>query len=546
MIRPGMGLAAFLDQARTIFRMQDANGDGVVSSNDAERSHARRLAGLRASVISELLRFDTNGDGIVTREEVADVEVGNSRQRALWSQPSQDKDALQRAIDVAIARTMQADLDGNGHIDWAEMLTYASRRAVGMANGPDPITRIVLAMDKNGDGETELAEFEAVVTDIFRLVDTDGDQTATKDELDAYRARIGDGRPPAPRKNDEARTRREQVQQEKRAREQAACAMPKASDRAVVVLLSVYEADALSTTTIGSQDVSVGTAPITVAAGAEPIYLVVSSVKPAIWRLEGAVDRIERLVLASQALGPNDGSPDRVPLVGATGIPSERVSFLGRPNCIENFRNVPSIPAATTASAVRREAGREPATVVAGVKVAGLAVPSGEIATRPEQVTTQLRLNVFTVLKDVLKEQIEIRMKKLPPSEQGPPGTWSDAARTAAHEPSDYVVRDLHRSSPGGVVQIDPRKVAASKLAEPYEILPGHAGLIQLVNSGAIVEQRHRRGEFMIQKKIRFPAELDHTVQFLLLRGVPEPDGNPGHARVISEETGLPIKRTRR
>jgi hypothetical protein len=33
-----------------------------------------------------------------------------------------------------------------------------------------------------------------------------------------------------------------------------------------------------------------------------------------------------------------------------------------------------------------------------------------------------------------------------------------------------------------------------------------------------------------------------HTVKFLLLRGVPLPDGDPGQAVVIAEETGKPVK----
>ena len=96
----------------------------------------------------------------------------------------------------------------------------------------------------------------------------------------------------------EAALRREQAEQEKLARERLACAMPKPSDGATVVLLSAYEADSLSTTTIGSQEVAVGTGTITVQPGSAPIYLVVASFRPTIWRFSGAVERIERLVLA--------------------------------------------------------------------------------------------------------------------------------------------------------------------------------------------------------------------------------------------------------
>jgi len=80
-------------------------------------------------------------------------------------------------------------------------------------------------------------------------------------------------------------------------------------------------------------------------------------------------------------------------------------------------------------------------------------------------------------------------------------------------------------------------------VAERYEVLPQEAGLIQLVRSGALKQNIGR--EFLITKKIRMPAGLSggHLAKFVLLRGVPEPDGDFGHSTVISEETGMPIVR---
>lgn len=77
-------------------------------------------------------------------------------------------------------------------------------------------------------------------------------------------------------------------------------------------------------------------------------------------------------------------------------------------------------------------------------------------------------------------------------------------------------------------------------------MLPQQAGLIQLVQQGALTQ--NSSGEFPIHRKIRFPAGLAgaHSVKFLLLRGVPLPDGDPAHSEVVSEETGQPIKFERR
>ena len=83
--------------------------------------------------------------------------------------------------------------------------------------------------------------------------------------------------------------------------------------------------------------------------------------------------------------------------------------------------------------------------------------------------------------------------------------------------------------------------MVASLPVERYQVLPEEAGLNQLMRAGKIAQDRG--GEYLIKKKIRFPADLTgaHSVKFLLLRGVPSPDGDSGHSEVISEETGKEI-----
>jgi hypothetical protein len=90
---------------------------------------------------------------------------------------------------------------------------------------------------------------------------------------------------------------------------------------------------------------------------------------------------------------------------------------------------------------------------------------------------------------------------------------------------------------PAGIIEVDAKKVVANAPPAPYVVLPNQAGLIQLVQQGALT---YSNGEFQIRKKIRFPAELygANAAKFLLLKGVPVPDGDPGHSCVVSEETG--------
>jgi hypothetical protein len=51
--------------------------------------------------------------------------------------------------------------------------------------------RFILALDENADGATDSAEFDRAAGRIFRSIDLDGDETLSRDEVDAFRARIG-------------------------------------------------------------------------------------------------------------------------------------------------------------------------------------------------------------------------------------------------------------------------------------------------------------------------------------------------------------------
>src|SRR5262249_40152077 len=108
----------------------------------------------------------------------------------------------------------------------------------------------------------------------------------------------------------------------------AACALPKASDAAKVLLLSAYETEALSSVTIGLQDVATRTPPLHIEPGHEPLYLVAIAFRPTIWRVTGAVERVERVVAAGIMTGPDRSLNDEVPLAGVAGIPAERVHIV--------------------------------------------------------------------------------------------------------------------------------------------------------------------------------------------------------------------------
>jgi hypothetical protein len=175
---------------------------------------------------------------------------------------------------------------------------------------------------------------------------------------------------------------------------------------------------------------------------------------------------------------------------------------------------VPSRQATLAAIAVKIDSGMNPAKVAGIYGLSEVSVPSGAI-----QGTKRGKLVIVS---------------KIPVTVNGGDSNviiMGDSTATGI---------DLRRFYPGGVVEIDPKSVVASMPVARYDVLPGRAGLAQLVRAGKL---EVKNGEFLIKQKIRFPAELSniYQVKFRLLKGVPRPDGNPGDSEVISDDTGARI-----
>jgi hypothetical protein len=319
---------------------------------------------------------------------------------------------------------------------------------------------------------------------------------------------------------DAATIERDQQRFEAETGVKAPCSMPRVSDGTKIVLLRA-SAEALSTVTIGSQDVATRTGAIVVDAGREPLYLIVVSHTPTVWSVAGAVERIERLVMAALFTGPNRGVPGETPLIGATGIARDRVTFLRHPHCLRLYE--PSSTWIDTVDyLVKHELGRENVRrgdfgAVSEVSVPSFAYQSLRGSRRMPMVAYN-RSNSALVVEGDPDSEIII------------------SGRNDLDE-------ELKIFTPGGVVQIDAEAVVASRQAEPYQVLPQQAGLLQLMQSGAL--SRDDAGDFIIERKIRLPAELNGGHKLRLRTGVPPPDGPAGFSCILSEETGTALSGSR-
>ncbi len=280
-LQPGYTLANYIERLRQEFRQLDADRDGALTAADADLHEAVTKAQLRAAAAMQLLAADLDHDGAVTADEL--------RRYYGYQQRSQTSASAAQMIENQVRQMMAADKDGDGKVTLAEAMSAAEGRAqnnfVSMY-GLSARVRALLTLSPSHDGRLTLADFEALGSEQFRAADADNNGTLSLDELNAFRRR----------QLEETRHKADAVRE---AQAQAACVMPKASDAAQVVVLSAHRGEALSRVALGSQDVMTGTGEIRIEPGAAPLYIVVIADEPTIWRVTGAVDRVERMIGAA-------------------------------------------------------------------------------------------------------------------------------------------------------------------------------------------------------------------------------------------------------
>ena len=495
-IQAGTPLQPYIESLRNDFVMIDANSDGEITQRDIDLHTVMEGVQARTQAIQASMRYDLDGDGFVTEDEIRRCmtydlrgQIGLAAANKLNRPQHATADAIGKQIDAMVRNIMALDTDKDAKVSLAEGAKFGASGNQGrVANGQAARARQLLTINGASKGTLILAEYRAAGEALFRQIDADKDGVVSQQELMDYRVRA----------------------------ERAGCEMPAASEKAKVVLLSGYQTEALSSVTIGSQDNVVHAGRVVVEPGDEPIYVVIASYSPTIWQFSGAVERVERVMMESAGTGPNSSDANLRSLVGATGIAPEKVSFFSKSRCLTYFNEAPSSASLQTVAAVRSGTGKTPATVAAKYSVSAFKVPSGGIETLREQGKGPLII-----------EKTQGTLKVIGNAS----GIIVQAGPSRARD-------EMYRFSPGGVLEIDPKTVVSSLPATSYEVLPQQAGLVQLLASGAL--KQNSLGEYIVREKIRFPAGLAgaHSVTFLVMNGTPYPDGDPAHSCVIMEETG--------
>lgn len=389
-------------------------------------------------------------------------------------------DTIDKFAGRAVEFVWQVDENHDG-LDAQEVRTaVAAEQAAPSAKG-SPLGRVgdlpqLLAADPNHDGVLTTYELLTLAEQVFARVDSDHDgsisyaeQQAVFDRLDVLA----------------------------KAQAMASCLLPPPPPGALIVDYSSGSGEAYSSLALGGQDQETFALDIAIEPGERPLYLMLAS-GPAIWRVNGATNRIVQVVATSGTfvtLEPQiPGGPRRKAAVaGVVGVPADRVTIEDA-GCPSNVSNAKSRAGQAGLLYLQRTFGRGPDVTIYDPNGSRNSLPSGTAAVKPRADTD-------------------------------PPAGYDARIWGAALA-----------ERPRGLVRFDPHEVTAAAGVEPYVLLPRFMGLARLVGEHRVTVLGH--GQYRVVRPIeRWPAGLvGSTIH--LAKGVPVPPGAAKSTCIIADETG--------
>jgi len=307
-----------------LFTDVDFDGAGLDQSEIILYQKMTRAA-RRAQIATQMLKYDLDGDTIVTRAEIRTYI--QARQSKFGRQNNY---TLTTRLKKTIDNILLGDPNNDGRIEVSEYdalskLPRQNRRTnLGDHSGT---AMALLEADPNKDGVLTQIEAMGLIGKAFRGI--------------KITPRVRDGFRP-----------------------KASCKAPKAAKEAQVIVVGAYEGSSVPSVTIAGQDKETSTSKITIEEGKKSIYLVVTSYTPMIWRLNGATNRISHMLISGRA--------------GITGVSKDRVSFLSARDCLKYFYKLGGIKETEAKVQVETLTGRKPTSIVGQYTLHELRLPSGD------------------------------------------------------------------------------------------------------------------------------------------------------------------------
>ncbi|MEM7635491.1 MAG: hypothetical protein AAF299_13075 [Pseudomonadota bacterium] len=442
------------------FERIDLDGNGV-SQEDFDSKDVLYSARERSSALQRYFEYDLNADGIVTSEEITNVATWRFRinpPRA--DSPTVARLKLEQRIKKLLEPFQLGDVNRDDELSLSELFDMAKAEAASKRRVRNKLQFFglegsILSLDFNSDGVVSEQEFVAAISKLTPQSMMDRSAGAALKVLEP------------------------------------GCAPPQVQADEKLVLLGAYQGAAASSVTIQGQDKPTWAADIVVREGPDPLYVVLTSLEPVIWKFSGATDRIQNVILTSQLL-----SNQALVGSGLTGIDKSKVSFVLGKKCLTHLHGIGGPQEARARTRVAKAIGREPDYVLAGKIVTSATLPDGPVK----------------------------------------PMSRDDRPRVEIKAGSRLIALETYP-----MTKFDAAKVVSQKPAVDYNVLPREVGMSQLLVEGKIeyVEAKTYR----ILEKIRIPAGLSgsYAVNFRLPKGVPSPDGELGSSCLFSEATGRTV-----
>jgi len=314
--------------------------DGNASLAAAALQGNQQLAVARAREITNLLRYDLNGDGDLSAGEV---------QLQLPYLGAQDR------ADLSL-KFREGDQNSDQTLSFSEILTLARAKDAQQARRSNTqMIEIIMAFDYNQDGLVNLDEAAAVIAAI--------------DPADLEQA----GTRPQPRIPDPVR-----------------CSAPKPQPESEVVFVNGYEGSAVSSIAVSGQDVETSVATIIIAEGTTPIYLFVTAYDAIIWNFDGATERVQQIVVQPRTTRSGPGA-------AVAGIDKNRITFVDPGSCVGRVSTQRNGETERSLLALSRYLERDFDLIIneytlGNVRLANAGATSGETPSRPYRTKTEFSI----------------------------------------------------------------------------------------------------------------------------------------------------------
>lgn len=492
----GMFEEEFITRSIEAFR-QASKGKNSIDQEDVKLQMKAIAAQQLARSVSEFISFDLDGDGFASSIEIQ--AVGGSQR---------------------LETVMLRDVDKDGKVSQDEWFAANAKR-----NGSSEFlaTKTLeryaqfLALDQDASNSITFDEYKTIAGGVFRHFDTDADGRISGAEFGEWSKarrlkavgatgkvgappeeksrppvevtemvqRAKEAQLPTPSADGDFRLPFPTVSQQKSTRRAAGntdtkCIFPDVKPGEKIAIFSTYEGVKPTSINLGDETWVID---VHIEEGNEPLYVILPSYDPVVWRFNGAVDRVDKVVPTAMSRGNNSGKG--MGGSGIVGIDKSKVTFLENSQCLSYFNG--PVEEARMKGVIAEHIGRQPDYKGSSYHTEKISIPSMAVT---EGVSS-------------------------------PP--WADDGPA--------------------LERIDPASVVAPVPVKEYGLLPGSRGLRQLVDGGYLEKIPNGNGydQYRIIKTFpAFPTNMTGGIQptFLLAPGVQKPGGDPGWACLIDEATG--------